>query len=98
MAEQFAASMEAKDLWTLGNSPNQLHESGFLSIDSALAFDTLGWRTSLAVDEAIQWACDWYKAYHASQEMRSFTQGQIDVYAERVQASVLLAPAETELT
>jgi CDP-glucose 4,6-dehydratase len=98
VAEQFAASMEAKDLWTLGKSPNQVHESGFLSIDSTLAFDTLGWKTSLTVDEALRWTCDWYKAYQTGQDMRSFTEHQIDAYADRVQASALPAHAETELT
>jgi len=96
VAEQFATAMAASDLWVSGDSSSQVRESRYLSIDSTLAFRTLEWTTSLTVDEAICWTCDWYKAYQDDQDMRLFTEGQIDAYADRVHATAWAARVETE--
>lgn len=84
VAEQFANSMQCKNIWEIDPSQNKVHESSFLAIDSKLAFETLGWKTKLKVDEAIQWACDWYKAYNNNKPMKEFTEKQIDKYTELI--------------
>jgi CDP-glucose 4,6-dehydratase len=85
LAEHFAISVQAENLWTLGMSENTIRESSFLSIDSSLAFKILGWKTSLAIDETIKLTCDWYKAYKLNNDMRTYSQSQIDLYADIVQ-------------
>ncbi|WP_210497171.1 CDP-glucose 4,6-dehydratase [Microvirga antarctica] len=90
VAEQVSASFGADSLWTCDTSRDRLHESRFLSIDSALAKTTLGWSTALPVDEAIGWTVAWYKAFQAGADMRAFTDSQIDAYAERVRSHALI--------
>lgn len=84
VAEQFENILESKNLWTSDPSQHYLHESHYLSIDGSRALKTLGWSTSLPVDEAIKWTCDWYKAFHAGANMHSVTEAQIEQYLERV--------------
>lgn len=87
VAEKFAASLGCGEFWTVSCDQNHMHESRFLSIDSTSAYQTLGWRTELSVDEAISWTCDWYTAYQNAQDMRTYTNAQIGAYLDRVQAS-----------
>ena len=82
LAEHFAAALGAKDLWTIGQADERLHENKFLSIDPSLAGVTLGWRSVLDVDHAVRWTGDWYKAFRDGQEMRNVSVGQIDAYSD----------------
>lgn len=97
VAERFAKAIHARDLWVAAPAAERVHESRFLSIDSTLAFETLGWKTSLQVDDAISWTGSWYKAYHAGEDMCSFTSRQIDAYAAHVNDSALAMRVGTEL-
>jgi CDP-glucose 4,6-dehydratase len=96
IAKTFTNSLESGNLWVLDKKPDAVHEHNYLSIDSALAFETLGWKTSLPVDQALLWACDWYTAYFRGQDMRSFTDKQIDAYADQLQAHAGQAHSQTE--
>lgn len=92
VAQTFAASLGADRLWTVEEGARQMHESRFLSIDSRLAAQALGWRTSLAVDEAVGWTGEWYRAFQDHGDMEAFSQQQIDAYAQRAQDPALLRP------
>lgn len=90
VAEAFSKALGAGALWTSDPSQVGFHESKFLSIDSSLAMRHLGWRTSLPVDDAIEWTGRWYRSYSDGEDMRSVTNRQIDAYLELVGAPVPL--------
>jgi CDP-glucose 4,6-dehydratase len=46
--------------WTLDNEP-QLHEAGFLLLDSSKARQDLNWRDKLDFEATIKWTIDFYK-------------------------------------
>lgn len=95
VAKQFAAALESKELWSIDPTRDRLHESQFLSIDSRLARDTLGWTTSLRVNEAVRWTCDWYKAFHDGEDMRSFCLSQIESFADSTEEVPLIEGARS---
>ena len=57
-------------------------EKTFLSLDSSLAHQTLGWSAKLDIDEAVALTCDWYKSYLIGENMANATQSQILGYAK----------------
>jgi len=67
--------------------PRAPHEAGMLRLSCEKAAHALGWRPRLDGREAIRWAADWYRAFHASGrtegEMASVSLGQIAEYARR---------------
>jgi len=82
LAEHFAAALGAKDLWTVGEADEQLHENKLLNIDPSLAGITLGWRSVLDVDRAVRWTGDWYKAFRDGHVMRTVSIEQIEAYSD----------------
>ena len=82
VAEVFSQEMNCSQLWKHAEVADTHHESRFLSIDSSLALETLGWKTLLPPDEAIRWTSQWYKAFKENRDMLAFTYQQIDKYAE----------------
>lgn len=50
------------ETWKL-HSENQLHESGYLLLNSEKSKYNLGWSEKLDFVESIQWTVDWYKKY-----------------------------------
>ena len=62
------------------------HEAILLRLDSAKARKRLGWRPRLALEEALAWTVDWYKAFLGRQDVRRVTLAQIARYAEPVAA------------
>ena len=88
VAEQFKKTLGIDELWTLGQDVNGEHESIFLSIDSSLALNTLGWKILLTVDESIEWTCEWYREYHAGSDMSVITDQQINNYINRAAAPI----------
>jgi CDP-glucose 4,6-dehydratase len=84
IARRFAEAMGSGELWTLSEPPDDRRESQRLSIDSSAALAELGWATRLDVDEAVEWTCDWYRAFRAGESMRAITRKQIEAYARSV--------------
>jgi CDP-glucose 4,6-dehydratase len=84
VTRRFAEALGSDELWTLAPSAGDLPESLHLSIDSSAAFAKLGWATRLDVDEAIEWTCDWYRAFQAGEPMRAVTEKQIEAFAQTV--------------
>lgn len=57
-------------------------EAAVLTLDTALAAGTLGWRPRLDVDETIRWTADWYAAWRGGENLVAFTGAQIAAYEE----------------
>ena len=55
-------------------------EASALTLSSALAQNSLGWRPLLDVTESLAWTADWYKAYAAGEDMVKFSRAQIAQY------------------
>jgi CDP-glucose 4,6-dehydratase len=62
-----------------GNHP---HEATLLRLDSTKARAELGWRPRMALDRALEWTVDWYKASLRGEDMQAFTLSQIAHYME----------------
>jgi CDP-glucose 4,6-dehydratase len=58
------------------------HEAHNLKLDCSKAKTRLGWRPRLPLETALEWTADWYRAHLEGQNMRRFTQVQIQRYAE----------------
>ncbi|MGD7653379.1 MAG: CDP-glucose 4,6-dehydratase [Verrucomicrobiales bacterium] len=55
----------------------QLHEAGYLKVDSSRARALLGWAPKLDLDTTLQWIVDWSKARADGSDMRETTVAQI---------------------
>jgi CDP-glucose 4,6-dehydratase len=73
------------ELWGSGvrmelDTSAQPHEAAMLSLDCSKAHAMLGWAPRLALDEALKWTVEWYKAFQRGADMRALTESQIDRY------------------
>jgi CDP-glucose 4,6-dehydratase len=66
--------------WIEEETP-QLAEAATLQIDAGKARRRLGWTPRLNLDASVGWTVDWYKAWHAGQDLRAFSELQIDRFA-----------------
>jgi CDP-glucose 4,6-dehydratase len=57
-------------------------EAQALTLSSALAGHTLGWRPRLDFRESLSWTADWYLAHAAGENMAAFSEAQIARYRE----------------
>jgi CDP-glucose 4,6-dehydratase len=56
------------------------HEAALLTLDSTAAYETLGWRPRLSLDEALEWSADWYRAAASDADIVALSQDQINQY------------------
>ncbi len=73
------------ELWGDGaryelDTREQVHEAGYLKLDSSQARTRLDWSPQLDLAQALRWLTDWYRAYRDGQNMRSVTLAQIETY------------------
>ena len=67
----------------LGTQDERRPEASVLKLDCTKAIDTLNWRPSLKVAEAISLTVSWYKEMLSGEtDMKKFTSSQIDEYSE----------------
>lgn len=66
--------------WKLDADP-QLHEAGYLLLDSSKARQELNWRDKLDFEEAIKWTVDFYKAAVGGQSPRNLLEHQIEDFS-----------------
>jgi CDP-glucose 4,6-dehydratase len=59
---------------------SDLHEAGWLKLDSSRACFDLGWRSKLQLGTALDWVTTWYKAQRDGKDMQAFTLEQIVKY------------------
>jgi len=81
VVDAFAARFSGKPGWTREAAPQPL-EAQALSLSSTLADVTLGWRPRLDIQTSLSWTSDWYLAHFAGENMRAFSEAQIERYRE----------------
>jgi len=59
------------------------HEAHYLKLDSSKARTYLDWKSKLDLSEALVLVVDWYKAYLNNENMRSFTEAQINNFQNK---------------
>ena len=79
VVDGFSARFGGNPGWKQDPSANP-PEASALTLSSALAERSLGWRPRLEIGEALAWTADWYRAFAAEENMVSFSQTQIARY------------------
>ena len=65
--------------WELASDP-QLHESGYLLLDSSKARKTLQWGDKLDFEKSIEWTIDFYKRVTQGEDPRKMLEDQVTRY------------------
>jgi CDP-glucose 4,6-dehydratase len=79
MVEAFSARFAGRPGWRRDAGPHP-KEASALTLSSALAENTLGWRPRLSVGESLAWTADWYRAHAAGENMAKYSEAQIARY------------------
>ena len=66
--------------WTLDEDP-QLHEAGYLLLDSSKARQELNWRDKLDFEDTIEWTIDFYKAAENGKSPRALLEEQVEAFS-----------------
>jgi CDP-glucose 4,6-dehydratase len=66
--------------WKLDKDP-QLHEAGYLLLDSSKARQELNWRDKLDFEATIEWTIDFYKAAANGKSPRSLLEEQVEAFS-----------------
>lgn len=64
------------------DSDSQLHEASFLKLDCSKAKTKLGWYPSWDLDKALEATAEWYQSWMNNNDMRKFTEQQINNHFE----------------
>jgi CDP-glucose 4,6-dehydratase len=63
-------------------------ETTYLSIDSSLVQEMIGWKTKLDFETMLKWTFSWYhNYYHKTNDIRQFTLQQIHEYSKMVESA-----------
>jgi CDP-glucose 4,6-dehydratase len=82
VVDAFSARFAGKPGWERDGSAHPA-EAGALTLSSALAERSLGWRPALSLEESLGWTADWYQAHAAGKNMLDFTETQLATYQAR---------------
>jgi len=66
------------DVQTDTDNLNYKHEAKFLKLDCSKAKSKLGWNPKIKLEKGLKLTVDWYKQYAQKNELREFTEKQID--------------------
>lgn len=66
--------------WKLDLDP-QLHEAGYLLLDSSKARQELNWRDKLDFEATIEWTMDFYKAVERGRSPRTLLEEQVEAFS-----------------
>jgi CDP-glucose 4,6-dehydratase len=86
VVEAFGSRFEGKPPWVVDSAAHP-PEAQALTLSSALARRTLGWRPSLDIRETLSWTADWYLAHSAGENMLAFCESQISHYRGLIRRS-----------
>jgi len=81
VVDAFSARFSGKPGWRRDAAVHP-EEAATLTLSSALAQKSLGWRPRLDVNESLAWTADWYRAYAAGENMVKYSEAQIARYQE----------------
>ena len=79
VVEAFSARFGGKPGWVADGGAHP-PEAAALTLSSALAERTLGWRAKLGFAPALSWTADWYQAYIAGENMLQYSRNQLAEY------------------
>jgi CDP-glucose 4,6-dehydratase len=79
VVEAFSARFSGRPGWRRDEGTHP-REASALTLSSALAQNTLGWRPRLSVGESLAWTADWYRAHAAGENMTKYSEAQIAQY------------------
>jgi CDP-glucose 4,6-dehydratase len=79
VVEAFSARFSGRPGWRR-DTGTHLGEASALTLSSALAENTLGWRPRLSIGESLAWTADWYRAHAAGEHMAKYSAAQIMQY------------------
>lgn len=82
---------EAASHWGAGarwehDSRQHPKETPTLRLESRRAYDLLGWRTRLALPDAIEWTTAWHRAFAAGNRARDLVEADIELFESAVVA------------
>ncbi|MFH0927097.1 MAG: GDP-mannose 4,6-dehydratase [Candidatus Micrarchaeota archaeon] len=56
------------------------HEAQILKLDASKAKKELGWGPKIGMEKCLQWTFEWYEKFYSGQNMRAYTDEQIEKY------------------
>jgi CDP-glucose 4,6-dehydratase len=77
MVQRMSERWQGRLLWEPAPGPHP-HEAGLLKLDSSRARRLLGWRPTVALEDALDSIVDWHEALAAGADMRRQTVDQLD--------------------
>jgi CDP-glucose 4,6-dehydratase len=81
VVDAFSGRFAGKPGWQRDGAAHPA-EAQALTLSSALAEQSLGWRPSLSIEESLSWTADWYRAFAEGENMLAFTEAQLARYQE----------------
>ena len=79
VVEAFSARFGGKPGWVADGGEHP-PEAAALTLTSALAERSLGWRSRLGFAQALSWTADWYQAHRAGENMLHYSRSQLADY------------------
>ncbi len=71
------ASMWGEGASWICDEAEHVHEDHTLRLDSSRAHAELGWQPKIKIETALEWTMDWYRRWHAGENMAAVTCDQI---------------------
>lgn len=81
VVEQLMGLWGRQITWQLDKAP-QFHEENYLKLDCSKARTYLGWQPKLNIIAALEWVVKWTQAWQTGQDMRHFTEQQINTFMD----------------
>jgi CDP-glucose 4,6-dehydratase len=82
VVDAFSARFEGRPGWIRDSTAHAV-EARALTLSSARAEQSLGWRPKLDIAESLSWTADWYRAFAEGENMLAFSEAQLAQYEVR---------------
>jgi len=79
MADKLTHLWGERARW-IKDSNHHPHEASYLKLDCSKAKSLLNWIPMLDIETALKWVVRWYRAFQDGQDMRRFTESEIEHY------------------
>tara|TARA_B100000745_G_C20122131_1_gene384216 strand:+ start:207 stop:1274 length:1068 start_codon:yes stop_codon:yes gene_type:complete len=74
--------MWGDDIQWIANNENCQHETSFLKLDCSKSKSGLKWNPKIDLELGLKWTVDWYKQYEQKNDLKKFTENQIEEYSK----------------